>query len=107
MQDRQVCSSAFTLSPLVVLASPPNNTQSDATCPKFKCTLQERGVRSSDGDGTVPVISTGLMCYKGWRTKRLNPANIPIVSREYVHQPSSAFKDMRYATMHFLPPAAV
>lgn len=54
-----------------------------------------RGVRTSDGDGTVPVISTGLMCYKGWRTKRLNPANIPIVSREYVHRPTSAFKDLR------------
>ncbi|KAL0043739.1 hypothetical protein WJX82_004801 [Trebouxia sp. C0006] len=53
------------------------------------------GVRLSDGDGTVPIISTGLMCYKGWRTKRLNPSNIPIVSREYVHQPTSAFKDLR------------
>lgn len=57
--------------------------------------LQERGVLKSDGDGTVPLISTGLMCYKGWRTQRLNPANIPIVSREYVHQPSTAFKDLR------------
>ena len=52
-------------------------------------------MRTSDGDGTVPLISTGLMCYKGWRTKRLNPANIPIVSREYVHKPTSAFKDLR------------
>lgn len=59
--------------------------------------VQERGVRTSDGDGTVPVISTGLMCYKGWRTNRLNPANIPIVSREYVNRPTSAFKDLRYA----------
>lgn len=58
-------------------------------------TLQDRGVLKSDGDGTVPIISTGLMCYKGWRTKRLNPANIPVVSREYVHQPSTAFKDLR------------
>lgn len=57
--------------------------------------LQDRGVFKSDGDGTVPLISTGLMCYKGWRTQRLNPANISIVSREYVHQPSTAFKDLR------------
>ncbi|KAL3135758.1 hypothetical protein ABBQ32_007321 [Trebouxia sp. C0010 RCD-2024] len=55
----------------------------------------ERGVRTSDGDGTVPLVSTGLMCHKGWRTKRLNPANIPIVSREYIHQPSTVFKDLR------------
>ena len=57
--------------------------------------LQDRRVFKSDGDGTVPLISTGLMCYKGWRTQRLNPANISIVSREYVHQPSTAFKDLR------------
>lgn len=57
--------------------------------------FQERGVRTSDGDGTVPLVSTGLMCHKGWRTKRLNPANIPIVSREYIHQPSTVFKDLR------------
>ena len=56
-------------------------------------------MRTSDGDGTVPIISTGLMCYKGWRTKRLNPSNIPIVSREYVHQPTSAFKDLRYSLL--------
>ena len=49
----------------------------------------------SDGDGTVPLISTGLMCYKGWRGSKLNPSNIPIVSREYKHQPTNAFKDLR------------
>ena len=53
-------------------------------------------MRTSDGDGTVPVISTGLMCYKGWRGTKLNPSNIPIVSREYRHQPTNAFKDLRY-----------
>ena len=68
------------------------SVQSDSWC---HIILQDRGVRKSDGDGTVPLISTGLMCYKGWRTQRLNPANIPIVSREYVHQPSTAFKDLR------------
>ena len=59
------------------------------------CFVQAKGVRTSDGDGTVPLISTGLMCYKGWRTKRLNPAGIPIISREYTHNPTTAFKDLR------------
>lgn len=54
-------------------------------------------MRLSDGDGTVPLISTGLMCIKGWRGTKLNPSNIPIISREYKHQPSNMFKDLRYA----------
>eukprot|EP00891_Asterochloris_glomerata_P002292 jgi/Astpho2/2292/e_gw1.00040.193.1_t len=58
--------------------------------------LQDKGVQNSDGDGTVPIISTGLMCYKGWRNnKKLNPASIPIVSREYLHQPSKSYLDLR------------
>lgn len=63
--------------------------------------VQERGVRTSDGDGTVPLISTGLMCYKGWRGTKLNPSNIPIVSREYKHQPSNMFVDLRYVLYLF------
>ncbi len=55
-------------------------------------------MQNSDGDGTVPIISTGLMCYKGWRNnKKLNPASIPIVSREYLHQPSKSYLDLRCA----------
>ena len=60
--------------------------------------LQDKGVQNADGDGTVPIISTGLMCYKGWRNnKKLNPASIPIVSREYLHQPSKSYLDLRCA----------
>ena len=60
--------------------------------------LQDKGVQNADGDGTVPIISTGLMCYKGWRNnKKLNPAGIPIVSREYLHQPSKSYLDLRCA----------
>lgn len=47
----------------------------------------------------MPLISTGLMCYRGWRGTPLNPSNIPIVSREYMHQPSNAFKDLRCTSL--------
>ncbi|EIE21902.1 Lecithin:cholesterol acyltransferase [Coccomyxa subellipsoidea C-169] len=53
------------------------------------------GVRTSDGDGTVPLISTGVMCHKHWREKQLNPAGIRVVSREYLHEPVAAYKDLR------------
>lgn len=53
------------------------------------------GVRTSDGDGTVPLISTGVMCHKHWREKQLNPAGIRVVSREYLHEPVAAYRDLR------------
>jgi phospholipid:diacylglycerol acyltransferase len=59
------------------------------------------GVKFGDGDGTIPVISLGAMCVKGWKGKtRWNPAGIPVVtqgelrvapslltSAEYKHSP--------------------
>ncbi|PQQ08886.1 phospholipid:diacylglycerol acyltransferase 1 [Prunus yedoensis var. nudiflora] len=46
------------------------------------------GVFSSDGDETVPVLSAGFMCAKGWRGKtRFNPSGIPTYIREYDHAP--------------------
>ncbi|KAK9918842.1 hypothetical protein WJX75_007445 [Coccomyxa subellipsoidea] len=53
------------------------------------------GVRTSDGDGTVPLISTGVMCQKHWREKQLNPSGLRVVSREYPHEPVAAYKDLR------------
>lgn len=61
--------------------------------------MQEHGVANSDGDGTVPIISTGVMCYKGWRGPKLNPGGMRIVSREYIHQPSRDFRDLRCIVM--------
>ena len=47
------------------------------------------GIYHVDGDGTVPVLSTGYMCVHGWRNYRhLNPANVSITTREYPHEPS-------------------
>lgn len=46
------------------------------------------GVYSSDGDETVPVLSAGFMCAKGWRGKtRFNPSGIRTFIREYDHAP--------------------
>lgn len=46
------------------------------------------GVYSVDGDETVPVLSAGFMCAKGWRGKtRFNPSGIRTHIREYEHSP--------------------
>lgn len=48
------------------------------------------GVFSVDGDETVPVLSAGYMCAKGWRGKtRFNPSGIKTFVREYDHAPPS------------------
>lgn len=57
----------------------------------------ESGVRVSDGDGTVPLISLGALCARHWRSdprdptkrglSRLNPSNLSIVTREAKHSP--------------------
>ena len=40
------------------------------------------GVKFGDGDGTIPVVSLGAMCVKGWQGKtRWNPAGIPVVTQ--------------------------
>ncbi|CAI9100675.1 OLC1v1037824C2 [Oldenlandia corymbosa var. corymbosa] len=46
------------------------------------------GVFSVDGDETVPTLSAGFMCAKGWRGKtRFNPSGIKTYIREYNHAP--------------------
>lgn len=48
------------------------------------------GVLMVDGDETVPVLSAGFMCAKGWRGKtRFNPSGIKTYVREYDHAPPS------------------
>ena len=50
----------------------------------------KNGVLSSDGDGTVPLRSLGLLCAspRGWNgTSALNPSGSPVVVREYEHKP--------------------
>ncbi|KAJ4801020.1 phospholipid:diacylglycerol acyltransferase [Rhynchospora pubera] len=48
------------------------------------------GVYLSDGDETVPVLSAGFMCARGWRGKtRFNPTGMKTFVREYSHSPPS------------------
>lgn len=55
------------------------------------CCTQEGGVQMADGDGTVPVLSLGALCEGGWSSsRRLNPGNATVVTREYQHKPSKA-----------------
>ncbi|CAN4089130.1 unnamed protein product [Withania somnifera] len=46
------------------------------------------GVYTVDGDETVPALSAGFMCAKGWRGRtRFNPSGIKTHIREYYHAP--------------------
>ena len=47
----------------------------------------DRGVVMGEGDGTVPLLSSGYMCAKGWRLKRFNPAGVKIKVVEMPHEP--------------------
>ena len=46
-----------------------------------------RGVKFGLGDGTVPLVSLGAMCVKGWKDDRWNPARMPIITHEFNHEP--------------------
>jgi hypothetical protein len=46
-----------------------------------------RGVAYGEGDGTVPLLSLGAMCVKGWKDDRWNPARIPVITHEFKHEP--------------------
>lgn len=47
----------------------------------------DHGVIPGEGDGTVPLLSNGYMCAKGWRIKRFNPAGVKIKVYEMPHEP--------------------
>lgn len=54
------------------------------------------GVYLTDGDETVPVISAGFMCAKGWRGRtRFNPSGIATHIREYRHKPPASLLEGR------------
>ncbi|PVU96444.1 hypothetical protein BB561_001176 [Smittium simulii] len=43
------------------------------------------GIKYSEGDGSVNLVSLGLMGSTLWKTKLYNPHNVSIVTREYAH----------------------
>ncbi|KAL5973586.1 hypothetical protein ACLOJK_030239 [Asimina triloba] len=46
------------------------------------------GVYFVDGDDTVPTLSAGFMCARGWRGRtRFNPSGMATYVREYRHKP--------------------
>lgn len=47
----------------------------------------DHGVIPGEGDGTVPLLSNGYMCAKGWHIKRFNPAGVKIKVYEMPHEP--------------------
>ncbi|KAJ1844209.1 phospholipid:diacylglycerol acyltransferase, partial [Coemansia sp. RSA 2703] len=53
------------------------------------------GIVHGEGDGTVPLLSLGYMCADAWRKPLFNPHGVRVVTREFVHNPLAAFKDIR------------
>lgn len=47
----------------------------------------DHGVVMGEGDGTVPLLSMGYMCNRGWKIKRYNPAGVQIKVVEMAHEP--------------------
>ena len=47
----------------------------------------DHGIVLGEGDGTVPLLSNGYMCAKGWRMERYNPAGVQIKVYEMPHEP--------------------
>jgi len=53
----------------------------------YSSTLVTHGIRLSEGDGTVPLISLGFMGVKGWKDPVYNPSGMKSITKEYAHQP--------------------
>lgn len=47
----------------------------------------DHGVVPGEGDGTVPLLSNGYMCAKGWHIRRFNPAGVQVKTYEMPHEP--------------------
>ena len=47
----------------------------------------DHGVIPGEGDGTVPLLSNGYMCARGWKVKRYNPAGVKVKVFEMPHEP--------------------
>lgn len=50
-------------------------------------------IESNKGDGTVPLLSLGYMCVKGWKNPLYNPSNISVLTKEYENHPGGLFED--------------
>jgi Lecithin:cholesterol acyltransferase len=47
------------------------------------------GIKLTDGDGTVPLVSLGYTCMSAWKHGTVyNPGNVTVITREYITLPS-------------------
>ena len=53
------------------------------------------GVRYTDGDGSVPLLSLGYICADAWQRKEtgLNPSGTKVITREYEHRAQFSVDD--------------
>lgn len=67
-----------TMEPPIVMDT---NIQASETDVKF-------GVRMTNGDGSVPIVSLGYLCANAWQRKDsgLNPSGVNVITREYQHE---------------------
>ena len=53
----------------------------------------EHGVKFSDGDGSVPLLSLGYMCVDAWQREELNPSGSKVITREYSNKQEFSVDD--------------
>ncbi|KAB2606599.1 phospholipid:diacylglycerol acyltransferase 2 [Pyrus ussuriensis x Pyrus communis] len=81
--------------------SPPNKCKSipfriDGSADGEAGSCLKNGIHFVDGDDSVPVLSAGFMCAKGWRGRtRFNPSGIATYIREYRHKPPASLLEGR------------
>ncbi|TKY67127.1 putative phospholipid:diacylglycerol acyltransferase 2 [Spatholobus suberectus] len=65
--------------------------QSDSSADGEEGSWLQNGVYFVDGDESVPIVSSGFMCAKGWHGRtRFNPSGMATYTREYqLKQPGS------------------
>lgn len=61
-----------------------STVHSEKSSPKIRS-----GCKMGEGDGTVSLLSLGSMSVEGWKRKRYNPAEIPIITHEMAHEPEA------------------
>ncbi|KAI8077933.1 Lecithin:cholesterol acyltransferase-domain-containing protein [Gilbertella persicaria] len=91
------CKSALTSEPTYPVPKAPNlYIDASVSDPVQRI---ETGIRFSDGDGTVPLLSLGYMCAPsgGWTkyADLYNPGHSPVILREYQHEISPSKLDVR------------
>ena len=54
-----------------------------------------KGIYHSDGDGTVPLISLGIMSTNIWKKTEYNSSGMKIITKEFKHEPSLSVTEFR------------